>query len=304
MDACLSVHIGSIMTSMDPWHLIEKDIAGREDTSSVKCLNCRWKGHSAAECTNPKRADVCYLCGDESHSKQCCTQLLSQPGFKLRHRDKCGLLLSAADELCQRCRRWGHSALACPDIWRQFHNTTDSKALCKIHSEQRRRVFCCICAVEGHFGYECHLVHPKERLCTPLVAQYDFHTSHSGARSSKAVHPKPNVKSSRSFISYKDTQPTHRSSDLSADSHCALHQLSKCTFAACIPMHEDVCRPQFVQPEPWPILWNGQCPHFISFFKSVDFSFFLNTFLSLEFTVLCRQHWYVLPIVFFSSKWC
>ncbi|KAL5475298.1 hypothetical protein EMCRGX_G027384 [Ephydatia muelleri] len=259
---CEGLH--SAMDSNDPWHINEKDnVGGHQNVSTnlfravVKCSKCRLKGHIAAHCTNPKRIDVCHLCGEGIHSEESCNKKMCPHCFRRWHTGKCILSLSVPSELCQCCHRWGHSETVCSDIWRQFHNTTDTKDLFRLSIEQQRqtrRVFCCICAAEGHFGYECHLVHPMEKPYSPLVTQYGHQRSqakrHTSANTSTASSI-PSIQTHRNDISYKNTQ----SSDVSKDSWPVLHSLPKCAFtASCVSQREDICAPPFVQPEPWPVL--------------------------------------------------
>eukprot|EP00731_Ephydatia_muelleri_P021888 Em0014g479a len=207
----------SAMDSNDPWHINEKDNVG---------------GHQNVS-TNLFRAVVkCSKCRLKGHIAAHCTN------------PKCILSLSVPSELCQCCHRWGHSE-------------TDTKDLFRLSIEQQRqtrRVFCCICAAEGHFGYECHLVHPMEKPYSPLVTQYGHQRSqakrHTSANTSTASSI-PSIQTHRNDISYKNTQ----SSDVSKDSWPVLHSLPKCAFtASCVSQREDICAPPFVQPEPWPVL--------------------------------------------------
>ncbi|XP_068448269.1 zinc finger CCHC domain-containing protein 7 [Clinocottus analis] len=124
---------------------------------NVRCRNCDKNGHISSNCPEPKKPPPCYLCGDFSHMVYACPK---------RHCKNCGLpghFHSSCIEKapwkkrCQRCGIMGHLDDACPEIWRQYHMTTEKG----LPRRQRRedpgltqQVYCYNCS-KRHFGHVC-----------------------------------------------------------------------------------------------------------------------------------------------------
>lgn len=109
-------------------------------------------------------------------------------------------------------------------------------------------------------------MHPKEKPYSPLVAQYDLRRSQVDRHTSTSSIP--TLKTSRNDIhlSYNNTIQ----SAVPKDSWPLLNSLPKHAFTAtsCVLPRKNICAPQLVQPEPWPVLWQdcSQCwsQHFFS----------------------------------------
>ncbi|XP_065834343.1 zinc finger CCHC domain-containing protein 7-like [Oscarella lobularis] len=170
------------------WRVCDEDVdlgtetgkrkRGRYYKKAVECKICRETGHSAKQCMNKKFHRLCFLCAEEGHLARACPFQLCfrchQPGHKA---NECKRRYEYSKFIqCRRCEMNGHIERVCPDLWRQFHNTTswDELALKECSSEMRIS-YCYNCAKKGHVGHEC----PKPRMehafppTLPLVACYD-----------------------------------------------------------------------------------------------------------------------------------
>ncbi|XP_061108458.1 zinc finger CCHC domain-containing protein 7-like isoform X2 [Conger conger] len=74
-------------------------------------------------------------------------------------------------------RAAGHFLDACPDIWRQYHLTTQTGTLVKPDRIEAHRnpAYCCNCARRGHFGFECSQRRMSSGIYPnfPYVSRYD-----------------------------------------------------------------------------------------------------------------------------------
>ena len=44
----------------DPWDGNQEE--EKEKSKAIKCYNCQEEGHYSSDCTNPKKAQVCFKC--------------------------------------------------------------------------------------------------------------------------------------------------------------------------------------------------------------------------------------------------
>ncbi|KAM9849691.1 zinc finger CCHC domain-containing protein 7-like [Aulostomus maculatus] len=176
---------GLNMTSVeDAWALSERDKHWNQPSlaryfacgRSLTCHICNRTGHLAKSC-HVKKCPNCILCGVLGHIQRDC------PG---RHCPSCGLPFHGLrpcekppvwNQHCQRCGVTGHLSDACPDTWRQYHLTIQSRCPLKPRTVQYKKhpVYCYNCAARGHYGYEC----TKRRFVSgmfptlPYVCHYD-----------------------------------------------------------------------------------------------------------------------------------
>ncbi|XP_034543875.1 zinc finger CCHC domain-containing protein 7 [Notolabrus celidotus] len=144
---------------------------------SVQCRNCNKYGHLSKNCPEPKKLLPCFLCGTPGHLSNECPN---------RHCNNCGLpghLYDSCNERaywhkqCHRCSMTGHFFDACPEIWRQYHITTEPSVPVKQQEEDQGKspAHCYNCSRKGHFGYAC----TRQRMfngtypCTPFINHYD-----------------------------------------------------------------------------------------------------------------------------------
>ncbi|KAI9519116.1 hypothetical protein NQZ68_031388 [Dissostichus eleginoides] len=144
---------------------------------SVQCRNCNKNGHLSKNCPESKKLVPCFLCGTPGHLSSQCPN---------KHCNNCGLpghlYNSCRDRAhwhqhCERCFMTGHSTNACPEIWRQYHITTETSTPLKPKGKDRGRTpaYCYNCSRRGHFGHVC----TRKRMfngtypSTPFINYYD-----------------------------------------------------------------------------------------------------------------------------------
>ncbi|XP_048087425.1 zinc finger CCHC domain-containing protein 7-like isoform X2 [Alosa alosa] len=145
--------------------------------AGIVCSNCRKTGHMTRNCPASKRRVCCVLCGQQGHRQSLCpwrhcpvcglpadTHLtgvqrpphadLARPNRASRALPPCPLL-SHCTQPCLRCGRSGHLQEACPDLWRQYHLTTEPGAPKKSGRNVRnpRPEGCYNCGRRGHSGH-------------------------------------------------------------------------------------------------------------------------------------------------------
>uniref|UniRef100_A0A3P9KBR2 Zinc finger CCHC domain-containing protein 7 n=1 Tax=Oryzias latipes TaxID=8090 RepID=A0A3P9KBR2_ORYLA len=144
---------------------------------NIHCKNCNKTGHLSKNCPEPKKLVPCFLCGAPGHLVIECPN---------KHCNNCGhpghLFNSCSEKpywykQCHRCSMKGHFLDACPEIWRQYHFTTENGPPVKRQAEDMGRspAYCYNCSKKGHFGYAC----TKQRMfkgffpTIPFVNHYD-----------------------------------------------------------------------------------------------------------------------------------
>ncbi|KAM8880299.1 zinc finger CCHC domain-containing protein 7 isoform 1-T2 [Spinachia spinachia] len=125
---------------------------------NVQCRNCNKNGHLSTNCPQPKKLPPCFLCGNPGHGPSGCPN---------KHCNNCGLpghLYNSCSERahwnkrCERCGMKGHLFDACPEIWRQYHVTTEVGTPTSLRPDKRggrQPAYCYNCSMKGHFGHAC-----------------------------------------------------------------------------------------------------------------------------------------------------
>ncbi|XP_032228443.1 zinc finger CCHC domain-containing protein 7 isoform X2 [Nematostella vectensis] len=176
------------------WELIDKDVNGGKEFSGkrsasryykeekrsmyIRCHNCNERGHMAVDCPDPKKVIKCCLCGGQGHYKRSCPNELcfncDQPGHQSR---SCRKPRRRHYDQCHRCFLEGHLQNDCPDLWRQYHRTTQVGRIVQPTEDEDtdRPVYCYNCAKEGHYGYECSQdrMDPRQATSFPFIVHYD-----------------------------------------------------------------------------------------------------------------------------------
>ncbi|XP_016160357.1 PREDICTED: zinc finger CCHC domain-containing protein 7 [Ficedula albicollis] len=146
-------------------------------TKNVTCRNCHRPGHLSKNCPTPKKVPPCCLCAGRDHLQHSCPARFCLncclPGHYFR---EC-LERAYWNKHCNRCDMKGHYADACPEIWRQYHLTTEPGPIQagSSHPERSMPTYCYNCSRKGHLGYEC----PEKRMqgnmfpTSPFVYYYD-----------------------------------------------------------------------------------------------------------------------------------
>ncbi|XP_021235643.1 zinc finger CCHC domain-containing protein 7 isoform X2 [Numida meleagris] len=144
---------------------------------NVTCRNCGRPGHLSKNCPVPKKTPPCCLCAERGHLQNSCPARFCLncclPGHYFR---EC-LERSYWNKHCSRCDMKGHYADACPEIWRQYHLTTNPGPIkaARSHSEHSAAVYCYNCSRKGHFGYECSEKRMRGSMfpASPFIHYYD-----------------------------------------------------------------------------------------------------------------------------------
>ncbi|XP_064200419.1 zinc finger CCHC domain-containing protein 7-like isoform X1 [Anguilla rostrata] len=146
-------------------------------TKSVACQNCRRTGHFSRDCPGPKKRPSCLLCGDEGHLQHACPHRYCPNCCLPGHGFEDCLELAYWHKRCHRCGVAGHFHDACPDIWRQYHLTTQTGTLVKPDrmDAHRNSAYCYNCARRGHFGFACSQRRMSSGIYpnVPYVSRYD-----------------------------------------------------------------------------------------------------------------------------------
>ncbi|XP_070537543.1 zinc finger CCHC domain-containing protein 7-like [Ptychodera flava] len=145
--------------------------------SSIRCFNCGNNGHLSRNCSSPRKVTVCFLCAGQGHTERKCPKQICEgckkTGHPLRYcRERSW---KTAHAVCKRCEVKGHNSEECPDIWRQFHATTEPGMIRRLTTKKKMgKIYCYNCAKMGHLGHECtgHRMH-KSIPATPFICRYD-----------------------------------------------------------------------------------------------------------------------------------
>ncbi|XP_052264569.1 zinc finger CCHC domain-containing protein 7-like [Dreissena polymorpha] len=153
-------------------------VKGRYFKEGLRCYNCNQVGHLSKNCPQPKKMPVCSLCSDSEHTSRTCPNIFcyncEEPGHDLRGCKAPRRL----NMVCFRCNMNGHDQKKCPDVWRQFHVTTESGKLQQPDSRRKRKIAlsCYNCGETKHLGHECREERSNKfmRVSTPFVCRYQM----------------------------------------------------------------------------------------------------------------------------------
>ncbi|XP_007524193.1 zinc finger CCHC domain-containing protein 7 [Erinaceus europaeus] len=154
------------------WFISDKDIEARicnnrssgrwtnryySANKNVTCRNCDKRGHLSKNCPFPQKVRACCLCSERGHLQYACpARFCLDCSLPMSSTHRC-LERSSWRKRCDRCDMIGHYADACPEIWRQYHLTTNPgpPKKPKMPSGQSALKYCYNCGQEGHYGHEC-----------------------------------------------------------------------------------------------------------------------------------------------------
>ncbi|XP_072165176.1 uncharacterized protein [Diadema setosum] len=145
----------------------------QSEQNYVKCHNCMEVGHVKANCPKPPYVPACIFCGVRGHTDRECPKALcfncSLPGHQAR---TCPVKRNLRYASCNRCQMSGHLRKMCPDLWRQYHLTTEHGPLMtatRSEKKTKKDVYCSNCSEKGHKYYDCH----SERMDDFIMFTYD-----------------------------------------------------------------------------------------------------------------------------------
>lgn len=166
--------------SKDPrkWGILDEDLMPRPSSNkqhvrfwNVKCGNCRQNGHQRYDCSAPRKAINCYICGEKGHNearcpkKSCLTCGKKQNTFR-QTCENCRVMY------CTMCNSTGHQRKYCPDLWRRYHQTTTMDSLPQDPGnvmKPRSQLHCCNCAKCGHESSTCKEYRWSQHFPTPAA---------------------------------------------------------------------------------------------------------------------------------------
>ncbi|XP_011634241.1 uncharacterized protein LOC105425248 isoform X2 [Pogonomyrmex barbatus] len=165
--------------SKDPrmWAILDEDImpcpSSRQRTRfwNVRCTNCQQDGHQRYDCSMPRKASCCYVCGMRGHMESRCPQKMCLT---------CGKRQSTFRKTCEYCRvlyctmcnSVGHELKQCPDLWRRYHQTTDMHNPPKDPGNVMKssgQLHCCNCTKRGHESSTCKEYRWSQHFPTPAA---------------------------------------------------------------------------------------------------------------------------------------
>eukprot|EP00057_Strongylocentrotus_purpuratus_P020362 XP_011674836.1 PREDICTED: uncharacterized protein LOC763171 [Strongylocentrotus purpuratus] len=159
----------------------------------IRCHNCNEMGHQKSECPKPLHIPACVLCGTRGHTDRNCPDQLcfncSLPG----HQSKaCPVKRHIRYARCTRCQMQGHLRKMCPDIWRQYHLTTEHGPIVRPSSQHHRTkqkdLYCSNCSKKGHRYFDCR----SGRFDEFVVFTYDKVCLYDRKHIGKMVYPAEN----------------------------------------------------------------------------------------------------------------
>ncbi|XP_025413250.1 zinc finger CCHC domain-containing protein 7-like isoform X2 [Sipha flava] len=98
-------------------------------TNKVRCYSCRQYGHTAYNCEEQYKPDICIMCGAEGHNIHSCNKKIcfSCGTWQKKFIESCSTCLSMSQVKCNVCNTLGHESNYCTESWRQFHNTISTE---------------------------------------------------------------------------------------------------------------------------------------------------------------------------------
>lgn len=185
--------------SKDPrmWAILDEDLmpcpSSKQRTRfwNVRCTKCQRDGHQRYDCTEPRKAKCCTMCGMKGHidvrcpRKMCLTCGKQQKTFRPTC-EFCFVLY------CTMCNSVGHELKNCPDLWRRYHQTIDMSNAPQDPGnvmKPSRLLQCCNCTKRGHESSTCKEFQWSPHFVTPAVVTnytdgptYVLNTSSSSKR--------------------------------------------------------------------------------------------------------------------------
>ncbi|XP_057188323.1 zinc finger CCHC domain-containing protein 7 [Triplophysa rosa] len=144
---------------------------------SVTCHNCSKIGHLSKNCPTPKKLPCCSLCGHRGHLARTCPDRHCSNCWLPGHTFNDCLERAYWHKRCHRCGMSGHFNDACPEIWRQYHQTITPGPILESQNPDacKTPAYCYNCSKKGHFGFECseRRMYNGTYPTLPFVSYYD-----------------------------------------------------------------------------------------------------------------------------------
>ncbi|KOX67507.1 Zinc finger CCHC domain-containing protein 7 [Melipona quadrifasciata] len=169
--------------SRDPrlWTILDEDLMPElfrhQRYWHMKCTKCHQQGHQRHNCPGPYKPLRCHMCGTQGHTETRCPQKMcltcgKKQGTFRKTCEACRILH------CNMCNAVGHKSTECPDLWRRFHQTTQT---CEINIPENLSevmkpadlLYCCNCTKRGHDSSTCNEYRWSQHFPTPaFVSNY------------------------------------------------------------------------------------------------------------------------------------
>ncbi|XP_077574507.1 zinc finger CCHC domain-containing protein 7 isoform X2 [Stigmatopora nigra] len=144
---------------------------------NVHCRNCDKIGHLSKNCPEPKKLRACLFCAESGHKAIWCPYKYCYNCGLPGHSDDSCTEEHYYDKKCRRCGLKGHLIDECPEIWRQYHISTEAGPPIKQRhlNNGRRPAYCYNCSRFGHFGHWCGLkrMNWDSFATAPYIKYYD-----------------------------------------------------------------------------------------------------------------------------------
>ncbi|KOC58930.1 Zinc finger CCHC domain-containing protein 7 [Habropoda laboriosa] len=174
-------HVQSKM-SKDPklWTILHEDLMPnllKHRYWNMKCSYCHKQGHQKHNCRESYKPIRCHMCGTQGHTDTRCPQKMcltcgKKQGTFRKTCESCRMLY------CNMCKAVGHKSTECPDLWRRFHQTTQTTEINipENLSEVMKPadlLYCCNCTKRGHDSSTCNEYRWSQHFPTPaFVSNY------------------------------------------------------------------------------------------------------------------------------------
>ncbi|CAK9832912.1 Zinc finger CCHC domain-containing protein 7 [Anthophora retusa] len=198
--------------SKDPrlWTILHDDLMPnllKHRYWNAKCSYCHKHGHQKHNCPEPYKPLRCRMCGTQGHAETRCPQKMcltcgKKQGTFRKTCESCRMLY------CNMCKAVGHKSTECPDLWRRFHQTTQTTQI-NIPDDLSEvmkpadLLYCCNCTKRGHDSSTCNEYRWSQHFPTPaFVSNYTDGPEYAN----EDVIPLSRMKKNKTMVFTKDNE--------------------------------------------------------------------------------------------------
>ncbi|CAK9797773.1 Zinc finger CCHC domain-containing protein 7 [Anthophora plagiata] len=205
--------------SRDPrlWTILHDDLMPnllKHRYWNAKCSYCHKHGHQKHNCPEPYRPLRCRMCGTQGHAETRCPQKMcltcgKKQGTFRKTCESCRMLY------CNMCKAVGHKSTECPDLWRRFHQTTETTQI-NIPDDLSEvmkpadLLYCCNCTKRGHDSSTCNEYRWSQHFPTPaFVSNYTDGPEYEDSvnrNTSEDVIPLTKTKKNKTMVFSKENE--------------------------------------------------------------------------------------------------